>query len=338
LRVRSNYSRLFFVRLAIVLLGVLAASTPLLAQTQPERFWLAGRYDRTRIVVYFDAVKFEGTLNPNSAKLAAPLAERFFDPVEIPPTYAARFSKKPAAEHFALGDQYDLILDENHIATVTLTTLVGCETDEGVGNDSYTGALATVNDVDLLFFRKDYYVLRRHEKGKDIGTESAMLAVWGRLEDEPVPFDIQTRIVTLLNDSMKTTASASERQQAESISPKFAVQSFRQADGTLRYYARAAWSSGEEHTENEKIIYALGAWIAPLPTVHILAIETRNNPYDAFESVLPSLLNVVDLGGGRTGVIVGMSGNDSSSLDLVEYRDGADLGHMRTLQSIGAGE
>jgi hypothetical protein len=33
-----------------------------------------------------------------------------------------------------------------------------------------------------------------------------------------------------------------------------------------------------------------------------------------------------------------MSGNDSSSLDLVEYRDGADLGHMRTLQSIGAGE
>jgi len=338
MRVGSNISSRSFVRLTILVLGILGASTPLPAQTQPERFWLAARYDRNRIVVYFDAVKFEGTLAPNSGKLAAPLAERFFDPVEIPPTYAARFSKKPTAEHFALGDRYDLILDENHIATVTLTTLVGCETDEVVGNDSYIGALATLNDADLLFFRKDYYVLRRHEKGKEIGSEAAMPTVWGRLEDEPVPFDIQARIVALLSDRMKTTASASERQQAESISPKFAVQSLRQTDGTLRYYARAAWSSGEEHTENEKTIYALGAWIAPLPTVHILAIETRNNPYDAFENVLPSLLNVVDLGGGRTGVIVGMSGNDSSSLDLVEYRDGADLGHMCTLQSIGAGE
>jgi hypothetical protein len=338
MRVGSNISSRSFVRLTILVLGILGASTPLPAQTQPERFWLAARYDRNRIVVYFDAVKFEGTLAPNSGQLAAPLAERFFDPVEIPPTYAARFSKKPTAEHFALGDRYDLILDENHIATVTLTTLVGCETDEVVGNDSYIGALATLNDADLLFFRKDYYVLRRHEKGKEIGSEAEMPTVWGRLEDEPVPFDIQARIVALLSDRMKTTASASERQQAESISPKFAVQSLRQTDGTLRYYARAAWSSGEEHTENEKIIYALGAWIAPLPTVHILAIETRNNPYDAFENVLPSLLNVVDLGGGRTGVIVGMSGNDSSSLDLVEYRDGADLGHMCTLQSIGAGE
>jgi len=47
---------------------------------------------------------------------------------------------------------------------------------------------------------------------------------------------------------------------------------------------------------------------------------------------------VVDLGGGRTGIIVTRSGEDSNSTDLVEYRDGVDLGQMRVLQSIGAGE
>ena len=53
---------------------------------------------------------------------------------------------------------------------------------------------------------------------------------------------------------------------------------------------------------------------------------------------LPELLNVVDLGDGRVGLIVNLIGTDGRSLLLYEYRDGATLAEMRVLQSISAGE
>jgi hypothetical protein len=130
---------------------------------------------------------------------------------------------------------------------------------------------------------------------------------------------------------MKTMATDAKRHEAESVSPSFAVQQFRLGDGSLRYYARAGWKSGKE--TGAKLIYGLGAWIAPLPTVHALAVESASG----FE-YLPDLLNVIDLGGGSTAIVIGQHGDDSGSLSLVEYHDGADLSHMRTLQSIGAGE
>src|SRR5712692_7342201 len=132
-------------RLASLLFGLLAVhSTPTFGQREPERFWLAGRYDGNRVVVYFDAVKFKGTMLSNASKIAEPVADGFFDPVELPASYIARFQNTPNAEHFAIGDRYDLLLGNGTIATIKLTTLVGCETDEGVGNDSFIGALGTV--------------------------------------------------------------------------------------------------------------------------------------------------------------------------------------------------
>jgi hypothetical protein len=77
----------------------------------------------------------------------------------------------------------------------------------------------------------------------------------------------------------------------------------------------------------------LGAWIAPLPILHVLAVESGAG----FEH-LPNMLNVIDLGGGNAGVIFSEHGDDSASISLVEYHDGMDLSHMRTLQSIGSGE
>jgi hypothetical protein len=74
-------------------------------------------------------------------------------------------------------------------------------------------------------------------------------------------------------------------------------------------------------------------WIAPPPTLHVLAVESGAG----FE-YLPDLLNLIDLGGGNAGIIVSEHGGDSASLSLAEYRDGMDLGQMRTLQSIGSGE
>ena len=327
---RSSSYRL---RLIALLLGIVNLQPcVVLAQTQPERFWLAGRYDRTRIIIYFDAVKFNGTL-PETAKRLVPEAARFFEAVEISAKFIAPFQKAPSSEHFAVGDQYDLILEEEHVATVSVTTLLGCETDEGVGNDSFIGALATLNKDDLPYFRKDYYALRRHHAGqKEVTAE--IPDVWVRLENEPVGCDVQSQIVALLTDRMKTLATNAERHRAESTSPVFQVQAFRVSDGTLRNYARAFW---KPEKDSDRTGYALGAWLTSSPTLHILASEKRTCGYNDFECVVPNLLNVLNLDG-KTALIVSTQSDESTGLALVEYSDGMDLKHMHTLQSFGAGE
>jgi len=134
---------------------------------------------------------------------------------------------------------------------------------------------------------------------------------------------------------MKTMATDIQRRRAEKTSPVFEVSAFRLADGTLRYYARAEW---KPEKDLDRTGFALGAWISPSPTAHILALQERTCGYDDFASVLPNLLNVVDLGSGKTGIIIGINGDDSTALNLVEYRDGVDLRQMQVLQTIGAGE
>jgi hypothetical protein len=336
------YRKLIVARLAVLLLALLALhTTPTFGQNGPERFWLAGRYDGNRVVVYFDAVKFEGTMSSNAREIADPVAGAFFNPVELPASYIARFQKTPNAEHFAIGDRYDLLLGNGTIATIKLTTLVGCETDEQVGNDSFIGALGTIEKKDALVFTNNYYAVRRHQEPQ---TGEAKLRPkttsdylkYAHLDDQPVRFDIETRIAEMLNERMKMEATDAERRLAGSIPPSFKVQPFRVADSSLRYYVRAEWRSGKEPKDTAP--YVLAAWMTPLPTLHILAVQKRTSPYDGFESDLPDLLNVVDLGNGKTGMIVQISGLDSTELHLVEYRDAADLKSMHLMQSIGTGE
>jgi hypothetical protein len=146
MRVPLYHVKSFLAQLTFLAIGVLALHCrAAFAQTQPERFWLAGRYDWNRIVVYFDAVQFHGTIPSEAEKLPCPIEMGFFCPVKLPASYIAQFQNGPNAEHFVLGDKYDLILDGNSVVTVTLTTLVGAESDEGVGNDSFIGALATLD-------------------------------------------------------------------------------------------------------------------------------------------------------------------------------------------------
>jgi hypothetical protein len=153
---------------------------------------------------------------------------------------------------------------------------------------------------------------------------------------EPVRFDIQTQILDLLTQRMNATATEAERRAAQGVSPVFSVDSFRVADGTLRYYARAEWKWGK--TEDQRSNFALAAWVVAEPKLSIVALQAATSPYDGLDTVLPKLLNVVDLGGGRTGIILSISGEDSTSTRLLEYRDGIDFQHMRVLQTIEAGE
>jgi hypothetical protein len=130
-----------------------------------ERFWLAGRFDGNRVIVYFDAVKFDRTVPSIAERLTDPVVAGFFMPKKLPWSYIAKFQKRPDAEQFKVGDKYDLLMDCGMAAPVTLTTMIGTEGDEEVGNDSYIGALATPsNSEHLLLFSNSFYVLRRHRE------------------------------------------------------------------------------------------------------------------------------------------------------------------------------
>ena len=77
-------------------------------------------------------------------------------------------------------------------------------------------------------------------------------------------------------------------------------QAFQLAGGSLRYYVRAHWKSGRE--KPGELPFSLAAWMTPPPSLHILAVEKRISGYH--DLGLPELLNVVDLGNGRTGIIL----------------------------------
>lgn len=303
------------------------------SQTEREPFWLAGRYDGNRVIIYFDAVMFNNTVPPDAPRIVDPVTGGFFLPVELPASYIAEFLKKPSAYRFALGEEYDVLIDGGAIS-VKLTTLVGTEGDEEVGNESYIGALATVVGECSLFGTNAYYVVRRHREPvcgskAQTGHPIRFPTKFATLVNEPVRFDVQTQIVSLVTQRMMSVASDLQRHAAEGHSPAFTLQTFRVADGSLRYYATAQWKLGMKPYPSD---FQLGAWLTPAPTLRVLAVETNQYVY------LPRILNVADLGGGKTGIILANGGEDSGSTDLVDYRDGLDVAHMAKLQSIAAGE
>jgi hypothetical protein len=324
------------VTLSLGLLTMLCAGV--FGQEKPERYWVAGRYDGNHIVVYFYKVKFAGTMTSKARKIPPPVADAFFNPVELPASYIAGFQKSEDSEHFAIGDRYDLMLGNGTVATIKLTTLVGCETDEYVGNDSFIGALATPERPDRLTFTRGYYAVRRHREPQSEGVRrrQADYLKFAGLKNEPVRFDLETQIAALLNQRMKMEATDAEQRLAGNVAPALRVQPFQLADGSLRYYVRAEWKSGKE--TDSQYPFTLAAWITPLPTLRILAVEKRTSAGYAIDDGLPDLLNVVDLGAGSTGIIVHVSYGESIELDLAGYRDGVGIQSMRLMQSLSFGE
>jgi hypothetical protein len=183
------------------------------------------------------------------------------------------FPRKTDDEQFAVGGKYDLLFGgDRATAGITLTALVGCETDEGVGNDSFLGALGSVEE--LAFSRdRNYYVVRRHgDDGATVGDRKST-----EFDQAPIGMDVQEEIAGLLDQRMKAEATDAEKRIAGDVAPQLEVQSFRLEDGSLRYYARASWKSGRE-TEGEHP-FALGAWIAAAPRLRILAFEKWTTGY-----------------------------------------------------------
>lgn len=302
-----------------------------LGQTAPERFWLAGRYDGNRIIVYFNKVKFNGTLPKDAVKIAYPIADAFFSPIGLSTEYVARFQQGPGAEHFSIGDRYDLLVGDGRIVTVTLTSLVGF--DSG-GIDSFVGALAILQSDDLLFTR-NYYVVRRHVE-PPANTPKPKFdpkVPVVRLDPDHVPFDIEAKVAALMINRVKTvTVPQDVRARMGNISPTLEVQRFTIADGSTRYHVWADWRL--EMTPGYESIVRLGAWIVPLPSVRFLAVE----PLSVYDGVRKEdLLNAVSLGSGRTGIVIYVEGEDSRGIELREYKDGVALKGMRLLNDVSAG-
>jgi hypothetical protein len=314
----------------LLFLGFMALHTlPLFAQSGAERFWLAGRYDGNRVVIYFEAVKFGDTFPGDAGIIAYPVADAFFDPMELRPDYIARFQRQRQSEHFAIGDRYDLLVGDGSTVTVTLTTLVGFASDEAVGNSSFIGALATTDQPERLIFSKNYYAVRRHvEAGDASRSKFDPNAPIARLDSGPVTFDIENKVAAMVTERIKTIVPATRRAQVENISPALSVQRFTLADGSTRYYVWAEWREKADSPES----IGLSAWISPVPNLHIVAVDPTGGTRKQ------NLLNVVDLGNRRTGIIVSIEGQDSGAIRLVEYKDGAGIKDMRLLQSVGVAE
>ena len=314
----------------VALAAVLSSAHPARGLSAPPgRIWIAGRYDQSRIVVYFATAHFHDANPPSARKVAPPKAEGFFDPVLLSRSDVERFRTDTATEHFAVGDRYDLVLDNGHVATVTLTSLVGFMSDEQVGNDSYVGALGTVSREDVRFFTKDYYVLRPH------GPAQRDRAWRGGLASGAASPSVDSAIAQLVRARLSADTNVA-RSEGKALPFTFSGATvLTLADGSRRYYARAYFGSKVDGPCTN-----VEAWAAPEQGrrgLRILATTAHGCRYDMPKD-LPELLNVVDLDDGRIALIVKWVGTDGRSLLLYEYRDGATLAEMRVLQSISAGE
>ena len=115
--------------------------------TAQERFWIAARYDATQFVTYFEPVHF-GTLPTRDNQLVQPRTPDFFGPRPIAADDLERV-RPVAGEPFKVGGRYDVLAADGGAVPMVLTSLVKFHTDEGVGNDSYIGALGRVAAPDL---------------------------------------------------------------------------------------------------------------------------------------------------------------------------------------------
>jgi hypothetical protein len=299
-----------------VIAGLIDVHAAVSGQT-PDRIWLAGRYDRNRVLIYFDAVKLGGA-DPNARLLPSAAAEALF---MQPRTVTARTrvaleQKYKGLEHLAVGDHYSLLLDAGRIATVTIRQLVASDGDEYTGNDSYVGALATIAPDDLKFFTGDYYAVRRAST-----LTASRTKTFAHLIRSPVQPAVRTRIATLVR-----TGTSAERPPA-SIDR---LQELALSGGRHVYLANAA-------SRSRTACAQFRFWLEAVPSLKVIAFNRSACEPDR-EVEAARVLAVIEIGEGRTGLVVDSPGFDGRSLELTEYRDGEDLAATPTLWLISVAE
>lgn len=316
------------VRLACAAVVALFLSPAMvLGQPSQSTTWLAGRYDSSTVVVYFQAVKFNHTFPADAQDIPAPIVGGFFSPKAVSASTVKRF-QKTNAEPFDTGKQYDLLLGGGRVVVITLSRLVAYESDEFVGNDSYIGALGSVAPNDLPLFNGNYFAVRRHNPSVTRAAVEPTLPQVGNVQP-----DLQAEISGLLRKRLLAGAQVpvATRTEIERAQPSSVhMQSVTLGNGSSRYYAYVEFRLS-------KACLAEGAWIQA-PPLRIIAVEEPGCERDGPDSFAPQIQNAVALEKNRVGLIVSFVGGDGYSLQLLEYRDNAGFNEMRKLQDISFGE
>jgi hypothetical protein len=298
--------------------------------------WLAGRYDKSSVIVYFQAVKFGDTFPADAQTIPTPIADAFFTPKVVGASALTKFQQALGAERFAIGDRYDVLLGNGRTGTITLRTLVAFESDEFVGNDSYIGALGALASEDLPFVTGDYFVVRRHQvtsRAAGANRSTGQPASFSRLVTDPVSQDVQTEVTALLRKRLTTAVGVPTGIQSEidrTQPSSLRVKQLTLVDGSVRYHVWADFRL-------RQTCLAASAWVGSQP-LRIVAIEEPLCELNGLDPIEPQIRNVVDLGERRVGLVVDFQGGDGRSLRLLEYRDEAGFADMQELQSVSAGE
>jgi hypothetical protein len=190
---------------------------------------------------------------------------------------------------------------------MVLTSLVKFHTDEGVGNDSYIGALGRVAAPDLAKLRGNYVVIRRPDSPDPARGSRAGLT------EGPVPSAVFPKLLAIVGGTKV-----------------IAAQSFTTAGGEARQFVLATVGTGRECRTRL-------TWMTGQPESRVLGTEDRPFCGSTLYAGL-RLRAVVDMGNGRTGLIVVLQASWGRVVKLVEYRDGLTLEEMRVWQTISVGD
>lgn len=311
-------------------LAVLSNAIPF-AQATADRFWLAFRYDTSEVLIYFGAVKFGSTTVNGSVKIPAPIITHFpFPPIGLASGHVRRFQTARGAERFSIGDQYDLLLGNGRVSSVTLTRYVGFLSDEEVGNESYIGALARVPEADRPFLR-GYQAVTRHQDdlGASTAPAGASATPFAALAGTPADGRTTARVVADVRARIGRVTTSQLRPMAlRGPATLESIQQFRTVGGAVRFLVSVTF-------DGCRAVALLGE----SPTPAFAVDEYAYDRCDRAESGQPPrLVNVIDLGRTRTGLIVDQRGVAGLAISLVEYRDGRPLSKLPVLQLLAVGE
>ena len=281
-----------------------AARAPRTAAAQ-ERFWIAARYDATQFVTYFEPVHF-GTLPTRDNQLVQPRTPDFFGPRPMAAADLERV-RPVTGEPFRIGSRYDVLAADGGVVPMVLTSLVKFHTDEGIGNDSYIGALGRVAPPDMARLRGNYVVIRRPDSPDPARGSRAALT------EGLVPSAVAARLLTIVGGTRV-----------------IAAHQFTTAGGDARQFVATTAGTGRECRTRL-------AWLTGQPEYRVLS--TEDLPFCGSTRYAGLRLRaIIDMGLGRTGLVVVWQGGASKSVKLVEYRDGLKLEEMHVWQTISVGD
>ncbi|HEY8054295.1 MAG TPA: hypothetical protein VIE13_00135 [Terriglobales bacterium] len=335
--------------LAIALGGLTAAAA------QTPSYYLAGRYDSQHVVVIFGTVHY-GTEQPPPGALPTPEPDTgtlgFLGGIFVlPPAVAARFTTQPHVSHFALGETYDLLPGWGYDPVpITLEKYVGWTFDEQVGNDSFIGALARVaplrgDNFPVPLFPHDLYLVQRHAPAA-APVKGARRARQPRWAAQPAPLAAYDQAATLLTDAVvapgwKAACLVRDREgkllpwlQGHPHALRLQLHTLQLPDGSARYFAQAQWDLPRGLIPDESS-FTLTAWLSPTPALHVVSLLPDYGTCFAGLLGQPKVLNVIGIEQGQTALIISWSGEDSSGVAVVLFRD---HGPMPVLIHFATGE